>query len=368
MKNDFDSKKNLIIDFNQLPKETQQLIIQCRKKWEISTSYHNQYFGNAPSIKSCIFNGKRLVALGGSLVQSDDEQREWRTPSDFLLSHLTTCLGKEWFDIEIQSSEDQHEIIKWSLNGNFNTNNAKNLELEAPNGSALALLHLAYDLYVLANQNNLPKRLIDNLKVKKNFNGARYEAFVFATLVRAGFNVEYLDEVSGKNGKVVDCRAKHIVSGEYISVEAKTRNVQNVLGAIEGNKNKIKLYRNLREAIEKNANEPYVLFVDLNLPNFSVQNAARREAISSAHRKLEKSHGDKLPNLICYTNIPFHYGKHDVSPENSAYGFVIFQNPKHKLKNSEKIIQSIKDSVDKYAFLPKEFNESDNFAKTIAHP
>jgi hypothetical protein len=70
--------------------------------------------------------------------------------------------------------------------------------------------------------------------------------FVFATLIRAGFTLEYSDERSGKNGRVPECLAIHTESNQKVCVEAKTRNVTNVLGSTQGRSKKIKLYDKLK--------------------------------------------------------------------------------------------------------------------------
>ena len=188
-----------------------------------------------------------MVAVGSKIVHPDVPDYEWEKPADFLISYLKSTLDKSWLDKEIGKAEEcRHEISKWFLGGIPNLEKDNTKTWWNPNGKALALLHLAYDLYVLDNIGKLPKLLIDRLKNNENFNGARYELFVFATLIRAGFDIHYSDERSGLDGRVPECKAIHKESQIQIYVEAKTRNVKNVLGSRQGKRNKIRLYDKLK--------------------------------------------------------------------------------------------------------------------------
>ena len=86
-----------------------------------------------------------------------------------------------------------HIILSWARDCKFEvTNPDKPIESRKLNGSALAYLHLAYDLYVLHNQGHITDKLITRLKSTQGFNGARYEIFVLATMIRAGFQLHPL--------------------------------------------------------------------------------------------------------------------------------------------------------------------------------
>lgn len=255
------------INFNDLPVETQKLFRETQAKYQISTAYHKEHFGYTPEIKSCVFNNKRMVTLGGSIVICDSPEHDWESPSQFLSSHLKTTLGNDWFENELLKPEDeQHIVICWYREGNkeimvFNQSD-ESCQL---NGSALAYLHLAYDLFVLHDQGYLTTHMVNKLKKEPNFNGIRYELFVLATMVRAGFKLEPFDETLG-HGRVTECRATHLQSGGTLQVEAKTRNIKGVLGAKQGKHKNLGLYQLLRKAIEKDVAEPFIIFIDVNLP------------------------------------------------------------------------------------------------------
>jgi hypothetical protein len=360
--------KQNTVSFRDLPKETQEMVRNLQMKHKIATQYHNHRMGHTPEIVSTIFNGRRLVALGGSLVQSDNPDKDWQEPAQFLISHLKTTLGNEWFDEESKKPpERRHIVLNWAIDGKYEVlDEDKPIESRKLNGSALAYLHLAYDLFVLHNKGHVTDKLISRLKSNdQNFNGARYEIFVLATMIRAGFELEPFDETLGV-GKVTECRAKHTETGITIQVEAKTRNVKNVLGATEGKAKKIRLYDKLKDAIKKDVKEPYIIFLDLNFPELIVYASNEKiKKIQEEHNKLIQEHPDNLPNAIVYTNIPFHYARDDKDVASTAFGFIKINEPKFKLKNEEIILNSIHRALGQYQYLPKEFNESENHAETV---
>ncbi|PWY54113.1 hypothetical protein DGG96_17015 [Legionella qingyii] len=358
-------KKNTV-NFHDLPKETQQMFHELQVKHKIGSQYHHDHMGYTPEIVSSVFQGRRFVALGGSLIQSDAPEGDWDEPADFLTSHLKTTLGNEWFDDELKKQENErHIILSWAVDGECSVMDAnKPIESRKHNGSALAYLHLAYDLFVLHNQGHITDKLISRLKSKQGFNGARYELFVLATMIRAGFNIEPFDETLGV-GKVTECKATHIQTGVTVQVEAKTRNVKYVLGSTEGKAKNIRLYDKLRDAIEKEVNQPYLIFVDLNFPELNVYAENEKiKKIQEEHNKLIKLHPTNLPNAIIYTNIPFHYAR-DYNVTNTAFGLIKINRPKLKLENENIILNAINSALKQYQYLPREFNESEKHAETV---
>lgn len=258
-----------------------------------------------------------------------------------------------------------HEIAKWYKKGLANINQSHN-KWSCPNGKAMSLLHLSYDIFSIDNIGELSDRIINRLKNKQNFNGARYELFIFSTLIRAGFDLDYCDEVSGENGSVTECIATHRETSQKIYIEGKTRNVKNVLGSNEGKSKKIRLYDKLSDAVKKDVDGVYIVFIDLNIPDMSLDNKnPALKKVKSEYLKLEKYHKDSMPNIIYYTNIPFHYSKDEVIPEIKVFGRSVPPKPKFNLVSRNSIIGEIDNALDKYDFLPKEFNESDIIAKKL---
>jgi hypothetical protein len=359
--NELKNKSASTVRFDELPGEMQEMFRKLQLKSRIVDSYHKAYFGNSPPIVSVEAFGRRMVASGSKIVHADDPSYDWETPLDFLVSYLKSKLGINWLNQEFQKDpKDQHEVAKWYIKGVPNIEKKDDRRWWKPNGKALALLHLAYDLYVLDNIAKLPIVIVDRLKINDNFNGARYEVFMFATLIRAGFDISYSDERSGLSGRFPECLATHIESQTGLYAEAKTRNVKYIMGSKKGKSNKIRLYDKFKDAIDKNLNGPYIVFLDLNLPEFKAEKGnIKLEKVRAEYRKVELKYKGYLPNLVCITNIPFHYGADDISPSQSTVGLLMPHFPKYPLDSIGKLTESVNSSLKKYDFLPKEFNESD---------
>lgn len=340
---------------------------------QIADHYHKIHFGHASEIMSCHFNGRRYVAVGSALVTSDDPERDWQSPTEFLISHLKTALGNDWFDRQFQlERSERHLIATWLLEAKFAILDENDpIESTQLNGSAFSFLHLAYDLFVINNHGcltdkKISTRLLDDLKNMNNFNGARYEIFVFATLIRAGFELKLHDQLAGISGRVTECQAIHIETQTVIQVEAKTRNVRGVLGAIAGKRNKIRLYDKLRDAIEKEVKDPYLIFVDLNLDKLNVvKDKEKLEKVREEYKKLEKKYPEALPNVVCFTNIPYHYENDDPLGKNSAFGVILSKRPRVQLRNEIQIFNCINNALKQHAYLPREFDESTKYAEQL---
>lgn len=359
------SKKTPSICFSELSPELQKLVRRTQQKAKISTQYQAKKFGSVPVINGVYAYGRMQVAIRGKIVTSDNPDFDWEVPSDFLVSYLKSTLGNSWLEQELsKNSLEMHEVARWYTKGVPNIESDDGNRWGKANGKALAILHLAYDLFVLESLDHLPDFILERLRNNENFNGARYELFVFATMVRAGFFLEYTDEKSGLNGRVTECIATHAESKEKVYVEAKTRNIKHVLGSKQGNSKKIKLYEKLKDAMGKKFDAPYFIFVDVNQPDIKIEQGNREfNKINSEYSKLEKYHKDRLPNLVCFTNIPFHYGVNDMTPKSNVIGFMTPKFPKFILKS--KILDELRSSIDKYDFIPAKFQESDVIAENI---
>ena len=75
----------------------------------------------------------------------------------------------------------------------------------------------------------LQKRLLERLRHREQYQGARYELLAIATCVRAGFSVDYEDE-SDSTRKYPELLATHKTTGLQTAVEAKGRHRHGVLG------------------------------------------------------------------------------------------------------------------------------------------
>ena len=92
----------------------------------------------------------------------------------------------------------------------------------------MAYLLLAYDLYILRDHRALLKRNVERMQHPDQFQGARYELTVTATMIRAGFDV-IMENEGDKSTRHVELTAAHRVTGQRLAVEAKSRHYPGVL-------------------------------------------------------------------------------------------------------------------------------------------
>ena len=100
--NEAGDKPTPTISFDELSPETQAMFRNLQAKSKIVDNYQKTYFGNTPPIVSVEAFGRRMVAIRGKIVHSDDPNYDWETPSDFLVSYLKSKLGINWLNQEFQ--------------------------------------------------------------------------------------------------------------------------------------------------------------------------------------------------------------------------------------------------------------------------
>ncbi len=97
-----------------------------------------------------------------------------------------------------------------------------------PSGALAAYNCFAYDLYVVDDNGGLDDELLQRLKNREEFQGARHELFAEATCYRAGFTVQHEDQKDGST-RHAEFTARHATTGQLLSVEAKSRHRHGVL-------------------------------------------------------------------------------------------------------------------------------------------
>jgi hypothetical protein len=204
-----------------------------------------------------------------------------------------------------------------------------------PTGPLLAYLTFAYDLYIVDHNARLDVRLLERLKLKDQFQGARHELFAEATCLRAGFQIEREDE-SDRSSRHAEFTATHKATGMKISVEAKSKHRPGVLGRAGTREPEdslsLRFGKFLNDAVAKNAPNPLVVFMDVNMP---FQSAFRllsqrppHPMIIQAQDRLRKEYGGKDPiNLLLFTNHPQHYTKDEEIAQQPLWLALISQVP-----------------------------------------
>lgn len=319
-------------------------------------------YGKVKPIISTAAEGRRVVAVGSRIIEG-----AWRTFPDFLREYLWHPIGEKWFNQELKKpAEEQHPIMRWwILYHEFSkkqTPNENGLIDAIPNGITKAFYQLAYDLYVLGHHQLLQDQVVQRLLTSGGFQGARYELFVTATMIRAGFSIIYEDE-SDRSKKHVEFIARHNDLGEEIAVEAKSRHREGVLGmpGAQANPQQIalRLGRLINAAVSKVHSQPLIVFVDINLPAETVQSKMGGDDIQALINTLNQVHkakGKDLFNLILYTNHPYHYGVGDEPYDLDHLSLAKALAPKFELRNP-KILDDIIIAATQYGHVPNEFPE-----------
>ena len=138
--------------------------------------------GTRTETLSSIVNGDtRFRIVWNTLWNAPQEQ----TLHEFLDKLVLATLGRDWFTEQNQlPSDDQNVIVRWRsslfalVDRPANTADGAHIFT----GPVEAYMHLGYDLYWLQIHYKLPDRLVERLKTRRDFQGARYEILVAAVL------------------------------------------------------------------------------------------------------------------------------------------------------------------------------------------
>jgi hypothetical protein len=281
--------------------------------------------------------GYKVVAVGNKLTWANN----WKTFHDFLFNYVAGVLGKEWGDAEIKKPwEDRHPVAQWyhqlcEFQSAHMTRDAQGIAEATASGPVMAYLWLAYDLYTLEHHALLRERLVQRLKNRDQFQGARYEVSVAAAFVRAGFNVTLEDETDSETSHC-EFNATHEQTGAKYSVEAKSRHWEGYLGrpGVPRPPDEITadVYRLLQKALRKRAEHERVIFIDLNVPpdGRALLEIEWFKRVSEQVKRLEDTQAvanPYPPAFIFFTNHPYHYVGNDQPEPGRSTVFTAINNP-----------------------------------------
>lgn len=298
----------------ELPPEVYQALIRHRRE----DQERIRRFGHVRPPVSADFAEHKIVAVRSQLLWD----KKWKTFHDFLFSYIAAVLRKEWGDAELKKPfEKRHPVLQWYQHlCELQAKHADPLESgriysATMTGPVMAYLALAYDLYTLQQHALLYQKLVNRLKVKDQFQGARYETYVAAAFVRAGFDVELEDE-GDRQTTHCEFTATHQATGAKYSVEAKSRHRPGLLGQPGSPKPfdeiKADVSTLIARALSKQTDYERVIFIDVNVPpqESSVFEAEWFGKVASQLELLEASQRPDKPRpaaFVFFTNHPYHY-------------------------------------------------------------
>lgn len=311
-----------------------------------------------------LWQGKRVRAVGSQIVFRPAHE----TKHEFFVNVLAQTLGNEWKQKQdTLEAAERHPVVKWVAEWDEMRRNqgeaalnkrdeGRGMYSSTATGNISSLIALAYDVYTLRHAMALSPEdaIVKRLGNLEQFQGVRYELAVAAIIVRAGYAIEWITDVSRKLPEFVARR------GEVeIVVEAKSRLRPGVLGK-PGERPaheelKADLGRLLRDALEKETDgRPFVVFLDLNLPPRG--EPTTEKWLKQLHDEVIEPRGEasaENPDLfsaVVFTNFSWHWD--DAEPSRGAeHAIVIPFYPAVALPSGE--ADRIWEAVQQYGALPE---------------
>jgi hypothetical protein len=327
---------------------------------ETAEANRRRIFGEVRPQIATRFYGKKIVAVGDRIYRVESED----TFVDFLDKFIKTEFGLHWWNGECQKPEkDRHPLIRLAFlkHQHFLMNSKKdgNFFTTEVDGPTKEFLSVAYDLYVLRHHSVLQKKLIKKMKIPNTYHSFRYEAYVAAVMIKAGFEIEYEDETDGTS-RHPEFTATHKKSGIKCSVEAKQRNRQLPITLEDwkdGAKVKLGITHLIRDAVGKDQGIPFILFVDIGAPPIEgnpFEKPWSKEILDSPSSSGARNQdGKDLFNVVVFTNRPAEYtvGRKPQTTEVVS----ISQFPLRPLP--EAILLDIRRAISLHGNIPSNFEE-----------
>lgn len=320
-----------------------------------------QLYGDVKPLISALHQGQQFVVVGNEIHFSE----KWRTFPDFLFDYVKLTFGADWWKAEFTKPEtDRHPVVQWCVNlcrlQKQEQPNPDGRFAMVPDGLAKAYLLLGYDLYVVRHHQQLQTRLVNRLKQARQFQGARHELFVVATLIRAGFDIEFEKE-TGVATKHAELKATHRRTQKSIGVEAKSRQRPGVLG-FPGEREydddlKLGIHRKLNEAAAQAGSHPLAIFLELNLPPtfVSARIPSLREEIRAIIATIATERDGVWPfGLVVITNYPHHYGDFG-APDPPRLNYISQPGNADGPLVDTQIVDAIERSIRQYGNIPNFF-------------
>ena len=327
-----------------------------------------------------------LSQIQSSMVTDDTRFRIvwnklWHSPQDqtfhqFLDGLVVKTLTREWFEQQLLLPvKNQNAIVKWRAAmlellrrpGDANDDLSTGHTLTGP---TKAYLCFGYDLYWLQLVHRLPESLIGRLKDFRAFQGARYEVLVAAVFVRAGFEIEWIDDTKA-SGKHPEFIATHKRTGKKVGVETKSRQrpgAMNYIGTVTPEMHvKGDVFELYEKAIQQapSGGIPFLIFIDPNVPDSPQKGLPSYSDIPIDTVPWMKEIRDRLLEIwnaaaeptpesaVLITNLAFYYGDNE-SPSPTGMG-AFFPSPKPRVPMlGDPVIDDLRYCFQNYDTIPRQ--------------
>jgi SEC-C motif len=320
-------------------------------------------------IRSIVWKGKRARVVWNKIHLRPPSE----TFHEFLVGVAMRTLGERWWHHQKGTAASSRHVVMvwWDAFGQATrrspiqtvpTDHGDRFRATA-SGPAIALLSMGYDLFCLQAKNRLPDSLIERLRRNRDFQSVRYEIAVAATMVRAGFEIEFLDDAASER-RHCEFIATCTLTGIRFAVEAKSRVRAGVLhqrGEFAYDGDSQGLLKLLRDARGQTVEElPLIIFVDVNMPPTPEVGPDEkpwvRDLMSAAdtlERRTDEKGEDDPYAMIVATNFGFHFGEHEANNAPTEFGFVHARRPRAPVSDPGPL-DRIMWSVGRYGRVPAE--------------
>ena len=283
---------------------------------------------------------------------------------DVLIDHLKYTFGKPWADEQYALPDAQrHVVMRWWFAVCEATKNAASPDhvrgqiFAVPRtGDVTEFGWLADDLYRLRLAGALDPTVLDRLRSHTQFQGARYEFAIAASLIRCGFNIRWIHGTD----KHCEFEATQTFTQETIAVEVKSRHVRGTLNQPgempEPNEMRFIAHRYYNEALQQcPKDKPSAIFIDLNLP----PQANTGDNSIPWWSEMQRMFADQpqpsetepaIETCLVFTNFAAHYVSGEQAPPR-RYIFWFPQYVRHPIKNPNTIIALIR-AIETYGQIP----------------
>lgn len=350
----------------EIPKEVKKKIA---RKLAQDRSFETKH-GKGKPIITTEFKDWRFVAVGNELHYAKKDKTKFFP--DFLGNYVRSKLDPEWGNSEIAKPlKERHQILQWYDSMCHFQMKQKSREdgiyKISANGSMLSWNRLAYDLYLIKHNAELQEEVLKRIKNKQQFQGARFELTVAASMIVAGFEINFEDE-SDRSRKHAEFIATH-PSDIQIAVEAKSRHRDGVLGFGKSSKGtggdqtpKVAVERLINRALSKKPDDPFFIFIDVNLP-YSEENPQGNPWFKEMAETVEKVYKEYEPNefpanAIFFCNDPTYQEPEKVPQGNNFWCYEVpIEKPKHPLPDPT-LIRQVTQAIIKRTDIPNKYPEN----------
>lgn len=324
-------------------------------------------YGEARRPIAVDFNGKKVMVIGGSIVMQSGEGAYGFT--NLIHDHALHFFGEAFIDAEAgKAPPDRHPAVHWLLLTIERDERVAAAGIDDPrarqSGTGAAWMRFAYDLFTIADNAELQKRLRQRLLSHRDFQGARHELRVAAMCIAAGFVLEFEDESDGTRPHP-EFIAHDKSRGMRIAVEAKSRHRHGVQGFTGGHRvdpgESVGTRKLVLESYGKKPSLPLYAFIDVNLPPRDDEGWKRWMAELDqlmADLSAEGYADACVANAVLFFNDPSHYvGEGQIGHDSDKLWLRHFESRDPKFPHPPGVLERLLRSFEQRLAPPQDFTD-----------